>query len=349
MEIIDAQVHLNHVGFEGCVAAMDATGIDAAIIDLFPPSGQRLPGGAMRHDYAVAEDAVRRLPGRFAYVARLDPADPELERLMAELRGHPGRLGIRVDQPPRAQFADQLYGPFFALAQRHALPTWIVLPGRLDELAPYARAFPDLPLIVDHAGMPEIWDRADPDRFAPLEALLALARYPNVAVKWGHMTKLSARPFPYPDVLAQLRRVVDAFGAARVMWESDWTQCMGCESLAEMLFAIRFSALFSDDEKAWLLGRTARTVMRWERADDTIDMVVVAAEDNAAFGRAFAAQGRLANGRVRVARLAPDEHFGPPAGVRCVSTAALAAARRVSVAQAAVAAVTGRAPADTYG
>ncbi len=343
METIDAQVHLNHVGFDACVAAMDAVGIDAAIIDLFPPSGRRLPGGSIRHTYAAAEDAVRRLPSRFAYVARLDPTDPDLARLMADARAHPGCLGIRVDQPPHAAFVDLGYAAFFALAERHRLPTWIVLPGRLDELAPYARSFPDLPLVVDHAGMPETWNRADPHRFAPLDALLALARFPNVAVKWGHVTKLSAMPFPYDDVLIHLRRVVDAFGPERVMWESDWTQCMGHETLAEMLFSIRLSEKFSDDEKACLLGRSARAVMRWERPDDRVDIVAVADADWDAFARAFAAQGRLANGRVRIVRLAPGEISTTQAGARCVSTVPLPGAARVSVAEAVVAAVSGRA------
>jgi L-fuconolactonase len=343
MEVIDAQVHLNHIGFDACVAAMDAVGIDAAIIDQFPPVGERLPGGAMRHSYASAEDAVRRLPSRFAYVARLDPADPELFRLMAEVRTHPGCLGIRVDQPPRERFSEKGYAHFFALAERHLLPTWIVLPGRLDELLPYASAFANLPFIVDHAGMPEVWDRADPARFAPLDALLALARFPNVAVKWGHVTKLSACPFPYDDVLAQLRRAVDAFGPERVMWESDWTQCAGHETLAEMFFAIRFSSLFSDAEKSWLLGRSARTVMRWDRRDDRVDVIAVAAADWDAFAGAVAEQGRLGNGCVRVVRLAPGETFASALGTRCISTAPLPGADRVSVEQAAAAAVSGRA------
>jgi predicted TIM-barrel fold metal-dependent hydrolase len=343
MEIIDAQVHLNHIGFDACVAAMDAVGIDAAIIDQFPTSGTRLPNGALRYDYASAEDAVRRLPSRFAYVARLDPADPDLARLMAEVRGHPGCLGIRVDQPPREDFADHNYGKFFTLAQRHRLPIWIVLPGRLDELQPYAEKFPELAFVVDHAGMPETWNRTDPDRFLPLQALLALARLPNVAVKWGHMTKLSARPFPYDDVLAELRRVVDAFGVERVMWESDWTQCAGHETLAEMLFSIRLAPGFSDDEKAWLLGRSARAVMRWERPDDRVDVVAVADSDWDAFARARAGQGRLGHGRVRVLRVAPGEPVAWPAGGRCLSTAPLAGAELVGVAEAAEAVKNGRA------
>jgi hypothetical protein len=190
--------------------------------------------------------------------------------------------------------------------------------------------------------MPERWDRADPDRFAPLEALLALARHPNVAVKWGHLTKLSALRFPYDDVLAQLRRVLDAFGAQRVMWESDWTQCAGAETLAEMLFAVRVSPRFSDEEKAWLLGRTAQTVMRWDRSDDRIDVVAVAEQDWDGFLAALATQGRLPNARVRVVRMALGQAVAWPDGARRVSTAPIAGTESVSVTQAASVAVSGR-------
>src|SRR5690348_10256787 len=219
MDIIDGQVHLNHLGLDACIAAMDAVGIDAAIIDQYPPTVTHLPGGAFRCSYDISEAAVRRFPSRFAYVARIDPADPDMAELVAEVRSHPGRLGIRVDQPSAELLAGAAYAAFFRAAQESEVPIWIVLPGRLAELRPHLEAFPDLRFIVDHAGMPENWERTGSNRFAPLNALIELARYQNVAVKWGHMTKMSARPFPYHDVLAQLRRVIDAFGAERVMWE----------------------------------------------------------------------------------------------------------------------------------
>lgn len=40
MPIIDGQVHLNHLGVEACLGAMDALGIDGAIIDQYPPDGR---------------------------------------------------------------------------------------------------------------------------------------------------------------------------------------------------------------------------------------------------------------------------------------------------------------------
>ena len=341
MEIIDGQVHLNHLGLDACVAAMDAVGVDGAIIDQFPPTATRLEGGAIRCTYENSDAAVRRIPARFANVARIDPTDPDLERLVAEVRTHPGRLGVRVDQPPAALLAGDAYAAFFRAAQRSEVPIWIVLPGRLAELRPHVEAFPDLQFIVDHAGMPETWPRTGSDRFAPLGALIELARYRNVAVKWGHMTKMSARAFPYHDVLAQLRRVVDAFGPQRVMWESDWTQCRGHETLAEILFSLRLALVLSETEKEWILGRSALSLMRWDRPDDTVDTVLVDPSRWDDFSAALAAAGRLPHGGVKAVQLGEETVL---TSARQVSTVALPRTRQVTVAGAVYAMLNGRAP-----
>lgn len=324
---------------EACLAAMDAVGIDGAVIDEFPPSGVRLDNGVLRCAYRASEEAVRRHPSRFAYVGRIDPADPDMERLIAETRSHPGRLGLRVDQPPAAIFASGGYRPFFTVAARHGVPVWTVLPGRLPELVPYLEAFPDLRVVVDHAGMLERGDN-DPARpFHSLDALLALARYPNVAVKWGHVTEWSHEPFPYGDALRQLRRVLDAFGSKRVMWESDWTQCLGHQTLAEMLFSIRLADLLSPEEKADVLGRTTLAVMGWERTEDRVDTILVAPGDWDAFSARLKQAGQLLHGGVAIRRLGEDA----ARGARTVSTAPAGPdTRQVSVAQAAEAALYGR-------
>jgi predicted TIM-barrel fold metal-dependent hydrolase len=171
--------------------------------------------------------------------------------------------------------ADGGYGAFFRAVMKYDVPTWIVLPGRLGELYPYLDALPELPLIIDHAGLLERGDSSRADPFRGTDELNELARYPNVAVKWGHVTESSVKPFPYEDALDQLRRVLDAFGSSRVMWESDWTQMLGYQTLAELLFAIKLSTRFNAEEKADLLGRTALRAMRWDRPEHEVDTVLV--------------------------------------------------------------------------
>jgi hypothetical protein len=91
MEIVDAQVHANHRGIDQSIAIMDAVGVDAAVIDIWPPVRRKLPNGVMRFEYPFGEEAVARFPGRFAYIARFDPNDPEIDDLMPQVRKAPGR------------------------------------------------------------------------------------------------------------------------------------------------------------------------------------------------------------------------------------------------------------------
>lgn len=96
MDIVDAQIHANHRGIDACIAIMDALGVNAAIIDIWPPERTKTPSGVMRFEYKFGEEAVSRFPGRFGYVARFDPADPEIDGLMAQVRKAPGRLCVRL-------------------------------------------------------------------------------------------------------------------------------------------------------------------------------------------------------------------------------------------------------------
>lgn len=327
MAIIDAQVHLNHLGIEKCLGAMDAVGIDGAIIDQYPPTGTRLENAAYRYSYAMSEEAVSSYPARFSYVVRIDNRDPERGRLIAEARSHRSCLGLRVDQPSRAEMANDGYGAFFRAVMEHNVPTWVVLPGRLEELHSYLDALPDLPLIIDHAGLLERGENSRVDPFRGIEALNRLARYRNVAVKWGHVTEWSAKPFPYEDALDQLRRVVDTFGASRVMWESDWTQTLGYQTLAEMYLSIKLSDRFTVDEKAYLLGHTAIEVMRWDRPHYEVDAVVVGADVWDEFVHKTRNAGRLPHKRVEVIKAGePARSVG-----RTFSTMKLPNATMVSV------------------
>ena len=98
------------------------------------------------------------------------------------------------------------------------------------------------------------------------EQLLTYAKYPNVAVKWGHAPRLSREPFPYRDLLTQLRRVIDAFGVKRLMWASDFTVTTDNHTYAESLFCLRCSDLLSNNDKEWVLGRSVRKILDWPRA-----------------------------------------------------------------------------------
>ena len=78
------------------------------------------------------------------------------------------------------------------------------------------------------------------------EEVLALARYPNVAMKATGAPSYSDQPYPFRDIHDNLRRLYDAFGPTRWFWGTDitrmpcpWRQCV---------------TLFTE-ELPWLKGR----------------------------------------------------------------------------------------------
>jgi L-fuconolactonase len=304
VEIVDAQLHPNRMGPDwadadpqtlvaATVAAMDAVGVRAALLDEWSgwtDDGRSLPGfdlsnGARRTDYPVSELAVARFPDRFAYYARYDIRDPDLDDLMADVRTHPGCVALRwfpengtggvlrtVAGPVDDNSPDlPSYLRYFGLAQKHVIPVFLVVPGQADLLEPFVRRFDELWFVVDHCGIgfPPA-GQAGPDRFDGLAAVAGLARYPNVALKWCHAPRLSIGGYPYTDVLEWFGRMLEAYGPERIMWASDHTQGLKPAapvrtfSWAESLYYLLDSGVMSEAENEWVFGKALRRIVRWD-------------------------------------------------------------------------------------
>jgi L-fuconolactonase len=286
LDIVDAQVHLNRLGsnwehadlavvVDYAVVTMDALGVNAVLIDEWAgfhnPTTKRghlpgyfLPNGAMRGQHPFSELAVALHPDRFAYIARIDPTDPDLEELMAGVRSKPGAVCLRIVPIPEAGELDLFerggYEALFAAAEKHQVPIFAWFPGRSHLLEPALEKFPNLQLILDHCGV----SRSEGEHTAQLDRVFALARYPNLALKWCHApSQLSREAYPFHDVIPHLRRALEAFSPQRVMWASDHTQSQPHHSWAQALYYVLDSNELTDLEKEWILGRSARTILRW--------------------------------------------------------------------------------------
>src|SRR5438874_9393585 len=247
MDIVDAQVHLNRLGSDWqhtepalivdyAVVTMDALGLAAVLIDEWAGfdnpitkrghlPGRLLPNGAMRGEHPFSETAIKLHPDRFAYVARIDPIDPDLEELMGGVRRKPGATCLRIVPIPEAGELDFFeqggFEALFAAAEKHQVPIFAWFPGRAQMLIPYLEKFPALPVILDHCGV----SRTEANVAGQLDDVLALSRFPNLALKWCHApSQMSAQPYPFRDVIPHLRHAIDAFGPQRIMWASDHTQ-----------------------------------------------------------------------------------------------------------------------------
>ncbi len=98
-----------------------------------------------------------------------------------------------------------------------------------------------------------------------LPELLALARYPNVAVKATGVPGYSTEPYPYRTLHPYLRRVYEAFGPERLFWGTDitrmpcsWRQCV-------TLFTEELPWL-TEHDKELIMGRALCAWLDWHPA-----------------------------------------------------------------------------------
>ncbi|MFF7528852.1 amidohydrolase family protein [Streptomyces bobili] len=97
-----------------------------------------------------------------------------------------------------------------------------------------------------------------PEAAAHLDALVALARHPNIAVKATGVPGMATEPYPFADTHGVLRRVFDAFGAERMFWGTDITRLRCSWREAVTMFT---------EELPWLRGRDLELVMGRAVAD----------------------------------------------------------------------------------
>ena len=132
---------------EEMVAAMDAVGVDAAIIvSTF---------NLYRYDpsYALAVQAA--YPSGFAWLSRWT-TDPGDGRGRGELGGDQGSRRRPADAARRACRSDPTdprLNRAFAAAGRHGLPVNFLCWGRLDDGAEMVRRNPDTVIVIDHLGL----------------------------------------------------------------------------------------------------------------------------------------------------------------------------------------------------
>ena len=275
MAIIDVQVHAyerNHPGRpwvgelhgpqsangEEMVAAMDAVGVDAAII----VSSFNL----YRYDPSFALEVYAAYPDRFRVVTPVDATNPAIDDVVAKWAKTNGAVGIRIilREGLPTDPADPGLNRAFAAAARHGLPVNFLCWGRLDEGTALVARNPDTVVVIDHLGLLQP-NQPPPlaEPWADLSKLLALAAYDNVRVKISGACTLSREPFPYNDIWDPVLRIIDAFGIDRCMWGTDWTRTSGMLTYEQAVAPFRTTPRLSDGDKAKLMGGTLEKVYKW--------------------------------------------------------------------------------------
>lgn len=215
-------------------------------------------------DNAYMLDMIKLYPERFVGTAIIDPLSEHSDRTLAELRPR-GVRAVRIQPkysqlPPARWLEPAGYKALFSEAARSRTAlSCLIDPDGFPEVDRMCRAYPATPVILDHLGRIGVDGTI---RDADVQALCDLAQHPLVSVKIGAFYALGRKQPPYLDLEPLIRRVVQAFGSRRCLWESDCPFQVVDHRYDDSIALVRDRLGFlSPDDRAWLLGRTAERLL----------------------------------------------------------------------------------------
>jgi predicted TIM-barrel fold metal-dependent hydrolase len=215
-------------------------------------------------DNSYMLDCIAKHPDRFVGTAIVDPLgnDPAAAMRALAPRGvrafriqpHYGKKGLADWLTPDG------YKAMFAEAARSKLVmSCLIDPEGLAEVDRMCREFPEAPVVIDHLARIGVDGTI---RDSDVQALCDLARHPRVYVKVGAFYALGKKTPPYLDLAPLIRRVLQAFGSRRLMWESDCPFQVVDHAYEDSIALVRDRLDFlNDDDRAWLLARTAEGLL----------------------------------------------------------------------------------------
>lgn len=242
-------------GVEWLLELMAASGVGGALLVQTPWYGE---------DNRYFVDAMRRFPGRFAALGYLpNPLARDAPGKLDRQYHVDGFRGIRVHLvEPRVVegVASGKADPLVRRARELGVPVQFLnrVPEQHEIILSLARRFPDVAFINDHLGHPRI---AEGYPYPGSRTFFECGDLPNVYAKVSMHHVFSATGYPWDDLLEFQQLTLDAYGAQRLMWGSNFPMSMSSPSYAERLDVVREGLPFpNDDERAWILGRTASSL-----------------------------------------------------------------------------------------
>ncbi len=208
-------------------------------------------------DNRFIADACKANRGTFVGVCTLNPDDPHsatlLERYIQQfniraLRSIPAKNG-RLDDPG----VDRLWS---AAERLGIVVNVLVNREKRSEVEALGRRHPNLPVVIDHC----LNLNAGREQKRILSDMLALARVPNLHAKLSFVATGSGESFPFRDMHGPCLAMIDAFGAERCVWGSDFPCKLWCPkaTYGEHLRVFTHELDLDADSQRQILGETAR-------------------------------------------------------------------------------------------
>jgi len=214
--------------------------------------------------------ARERYPGRLHLAADLDcwwsptyHAAGCADRLREldeqyELAGFAHYVRDRNDGWLRGDEADSV---FKLAAERGLIVSLGAGPEWHGDLRAIARRYPSVPVLCHSLGGVRAAEGVESERVAQV---LASAEVSNIYLKVAGLHYASERGWdhPWPDTIAVLRRIYEAFGPRRLCWGSDFPASTRFCTFRQSLEAVRtHCTFFTDEDLRLVLGETLHEVL----------------------------------------------------------------------------------------
>lgn len=213
-------------------------------------------------DNSYMTDCIKQYPGVFAGVGIVDHSLAGVVSEMKRLKGL-GVRGFRLYADSKSVEGwkeDQGIASMWQEGSESGQAMCLLSnPDSLDGILEMCRRYPMTRVVIDHfsrIGMKGPVDRQQ------LEKLCSLSAYENVYVKTSAFYALGKKAAPYADLVPLIEKLVQEFGASRLMWGSDCPyQVEGEHTYEASIGLVRdlISSLKAED-RAWILGKTAEKV-----------------------------------------------------------------------------------------
>ena len=194
-------------------------------------------------------------------VGWVDFESPDVRQAVESLARNPNLLGLRPmlqDLPDDAWIARPAIAPAFEAMEGVGLRfDALVKPRHLPHLARLLSRRPELTAVIDHGAKPDI---AAGELSGWAASMRAIARDTGACCKLSGLVTEASLDWREEDLRPFTDVLIDAFGAARLMWGSDWPVVNEAGGYAAWrATAEALTAGCSEDERSLIFGGTAAT------------------------------------------------------------------------------------------
>jgi L-fuconolactonase len=248
--------------------ATRAAGVDATVVVQTVTVPEETP------ELLALADADPLIAG---VVGWTDLTSPAVADELARLAGGPGggrlasvRHQVQSEPDPDWLRRPDVIGGLRAVATAGLAYDLVILPHQLPAASYAAATVPGLTLVLDHAAKPRF---ASGDLKPWAAAVRDFAALPNTTCKLSGLVTEAPRGAQSQALAAVADVVLDAFGADRVMFGSDWPVCLLASDYAGVMALARsLTAGLSPAERAAVFGGTATRAYRLgERAGPVVN------------------------------------------------------------------------------